>query len=62
MNEDLKAGDLVRIPHVTPGHDRHKATDVFKVKSVHHGDRLPTALLEGSPSLWPLTRLRKISK
>mgnify|MGYP000035332703 CR=1 FL=1 len=60
----FKVGDIVRIPHVTPGHDRHKSTDTFMIKRVFPG-RDPATFpnsykLEGSPSNWPESRLKGI--
>lgn len=55
----FQAGQVVQIPTSTPGHDRHKAGDRLKITRVYPGacPRRTSYLLEGSPSLWPETRL-----
>lgn len=52
-------GAVVRIPHVTPGHDRHKPKDAHRVHKVYAGAdaRSTHYQMEGEPSLWPETRL-----
>jgi hypothetical protein len=52
-------GDRVRIPTSTPGHDRHRPKDAFRVTDVFTGTEARTThyKLQGDPSLWPETRL-----
>jgi hypothetical protein len=60
----LKVGDRFKVPHVTLGHDRHKANDVFTVvqvitcpKYTHTSYRIRPA---GLNEWWPHTRVVKV--
>jgi hypothetical protein len=55
----FKVGDVIRIPHVTPGHDRHDPKAFYRIKWRHIGtcSKSTTYQLNGNPSNWPESRL-----
>ena len=60
----LNVGDRFRVPNVTPGHDNHKANDVFTVLQVttcpkygHTSYRVATAF---GGQWWPHARVVKV--
>jgi hypothetical protein len=60
----LKVGDRFKVPHVTLGHDRHKAPDVFTVLQVvtcpKYNRTSYRVLSSGAGEWWPHTRAVKV--
>ena len=53
----FEVGQTVTIPQSTPGHDRHKPNEKFRIVKVFPGE-INSYQLKGSPSIWPETRLK----
>ena len=55
----FKRGDMVRIPHVTPGRDSHNPRKTYRVVESHAASYDGFHKLDGLPSIWPGTRLER---